>query len=95
MKRIKIVTEKLKQEAHENVQGFDHTELCYNSIFHLLNDNGVFYNAINQITKTTVTTENSTKFSDELKDLKNNNDTIKLKKILLQENLMLFVLKFL
>mgnify|MGYP003436040971 CR=1 FL=1 len=27
--------------------------------------------SINQITKTTVTTENSTKFSDELKDLKN------------------------
>ena len=53
MKRLKNVTEQLENEAKQNVQGFDHTELCYNSIFHLLNDNGVFYNAANAVLKTT------------------------------------------
>ncbi len=51
MKRIKFATEELEKEAHRNAEGYDHSELCFKSIFHLLDDNGVFYNAINEILK--------------------------------------------
>lgn len=49
MKKIKNVTDELEIEARKNAEGFDHSELCYQSIFYLLDDNGVFYNAVNDI----------------------------------------------
>ena len=51
MKKIKIVTDELEMKACENAGGFDHSKLCYKSIFNLLDDNGIFYNAVNQIVK--------------------------------------------
>lgn len=51
MRAIKNPSDEIKKQAHENVKGFDHSKLCYNNIFYLLDDNGVFYNAVNDILK--------------------------------------------
>ncbi len=50
MEEIENVSSLIEQRAHKNAEGFDHSELCYNSIFHLLNDNGVFIQVIHEMT---------------------------------------------
>ena len=50
MKEIEVVDEKMQIEAHENVMGFDHTELCFKTVFDLFNDCGVFVKVFSGLT---------------------------------------------
>ena len=50
MREIKEVNKGIEEKACQNVAGFDHTELCYKTIFDLMNDNGVFVKVLNELT---------------------------------------------
>ena len=50
MREIKNVTQEIEKQAYDKVEGFDHTQLCYKTIFELMNNNGVFIKAFNELT---------------------------------------------
>lgn len=50
MKEIKNVTKEIEEQAYENVEGFNFTELCFKSIFEIMNCAGVFRKTFNEVT---------------------------------------------
>ena len=50
MKEVKRVTEAIEQSAYKNVEDFNFIDLCPKFIFELLNDNGVFKKALQEVT---------------------------------------------
>ena len=58
MEEIKNVDELIEVEAHENVVGFDHTELCFKTVFDLFNDRDVFVKVFRGLTSYTIQDRN-------------------------------------
>ena len=54
MKQIKETTKEIEEVAYKNVEGFNFPDLCPKFIFELLNDNGVFVKAFNEVTSLVV-----------------------------------------
>ena len=42
-------SDNVKKEAFKNALDFDHTELCFKTIFEILNDSGAFVKAFNEL----------------------------------------------
>ena len=40
----------IEEQAYQNVEGFDHAELCYKTVFNILNDNDVFVKVFRELT---------------------------------------------
>ena len=50
MKEIKVVNKEIEEQAYQSVKGFDHTELCYKTVFNILNDANVFVKVFGELT---------------------------------------------
>ena len=50
MKEIKVYTQEVADIADKNVEGFNHTFLCFKTIFNILNSKGVFAKALGELT---------------------------------------------
>ena len=50
MKEIKDYTKEMAELADENVKGFNHTFLCFKTIFNIMNSHGVFAKAFGEVT---------------------------------------------
>ena len=50
MRKIKKANKDIEEQAYQNVKGFDHTELCYKTVFNILNDANVFVKVLGELT---------------------------------------------
>ena len=87
MKEIKNITEEIEFLAHENVDGFDNTELCYKTVFDLFNDRNIFVKVFRGLTSYNIQNKNQI----ELKGLKYNYVELENKKIYPTVDLILCV----
>ena len=61
MKEVKGINEKIKEQAYQNVEGFNHTELCYKTVFDILNYTDIFVYVFDKLTSFKVKDKNQIK----------------------------------
>ncbi len=61
MKEIKEINKEIEEVAYKNVKGFDLTELCYKTVFEILNYTDIFVYAFDKLTNLKVKDKNQIK----------------------------------
>ena len=63
MEQIKKITEKIENEAENNVKNFNFTKFCFKNIFDILNNSGVFEKTFSELTTCYIENKNQISLS--------------------------------
>lgn len=61
MKEFKEINKEIEEQAYQNVEGFNHTELCYKTVFDILNYTDIFVYVFDKLTSFKVKDKNQIK----------------------------------